>query len=207
MEVWWATLNEPLRWFYAIAITTSVVMVIQLILMVFGMDGEFEEADADATGDGDVRVLSVRTVTAFFAGFGWTGVASLERGSTLLTALLLAILVGGVFMAGVVVLMKALYSMRHSGTINYRNAVGEIATVYLRIPGGMTNPGQVEVMIQGRLMVAQAFTHSADEIPNQARVRVVDVMDRNTLVVEPLDASVADHPASEGTEAQHTEEE
>jgi hypothetical protein len=187
MELWWGTLSEAMRWFYAIAITTSVLMVFQLLLMIFGMDGEMEDGgDGDAGVDGDVRVLSVRTVTAFFAGFGWTGVASLENGSSLLTALLLAILVGGVFMGGVIVLMKALYGMRHSGTIDYHNAIGEIATVYLRIPGGMDHPGQVEVMVQGRLKVAQAFTRSSEEIPNQARVRVVDVMDQNTLIVEPL---------------------
>ena len=89
-------------------------------------------------------------------------------------------------MAGVVLLMKALYSMRHSGTINYRTTIGEIGTVYLRLPGGMQNPGQVEVMVQGRLMVAQALTRSEEQIPNQTRVRVVDVLGQNTLIVEPL---------------------
>ena len=44
MEVWWATLNEPLRWFYAIAISTSALMVLQLILMMLGIDGD--ELDA-----------------------------------------------------------------------------------------------------------------------------------------------------------------
>ncbi len=186
MELWWGELGAALRWFYTIAITTSALMVLQLLLMIFGMDGDFEDGDTDASGDGDLRILSVRTVTAFFAGFGWTGVAALKNGSSLMTALLLAILVGSAFMAGVVVLMKALHSMRSSGTLDYRNAIGEVATVYLRIPGGMDRPGQVEVMVQGRLKVAPAFTKANEEIPNQTRVRVVDVMDKNTLIVEPL---------------------
>jgi len=197
MELWWGSLSEALRWFYAIAIATSVLMVIQLLLMIFGMDGDFDEADGDASGDADVRILSVRTVTAFFAGFGWTGVASIENGSSFMTALLLAILVGGLFMGGVIVLMKALYGMRHSGTIDYRNSIGEIATVYLRIPGAMANPGQVEVMVQGRLMVAQAFTRASEEIPNQARVRVIDIMDQNTLIVEPLQTGGTTDPEEE----------
>jgi hypothetical protein len=187
MELWWGELSEALRWFYAIAITTSLLMVFQLLLMVFGIDGDFEDGDTDATGDGDLRLLSVRTVTAFFAGFGWTGVAAIRNGSSLMAALLLAILVGSLFMGGVIVLMKALYSMRHSGTINYRTTVGEIGTVYMRVPGGMNNPGQVEVMVQGRLMIAQALTRSEQQIPNQARVRIVDVLGENTLIVEPLD--------------------
>ena len=191
MELWWGELSEALRWYYAIAITTSALMVFQMLLMIFGIGGDFDDGDMDASGDGDLHVLSVRTVTAFFAGFGWTGVAALRGGTTLTTALLLAVLVGGMFMAGVVVLMRALYSMRHSGTIDYRNAIGTIATVYLRIPGGMDNPGQVEVMVQGRLKVAQAFTRATQEIPNQTRVRVIDVLDKNTLIVEPLSESGA----------------
>lgn len=194
MEAWWATLNEPLRWFYAIAITTSALMVFQLILMIFGFDADDFDDAADAT-EGEVQVLSVRTVTAFFAGFGWTGVATLESGASLPLALLLSTLVGGVFLGGVLLLMKALYSMRHSGTLDYRNAVGEIGSVYLRIPPAMSDPGQIEIKVQGRLMVAQAFTHSETEIPNRARVRVIDLLDQNTLVVEPLEAATAAAPA------------
>ncbi|MDX1644869.1 MAG: hypothetical protein R3244_10985 [Thermoanaerobaculia bacterium] len=188
MEAWWATLNEPLKWFYTIAITTSVLMVFQLILMLFGMDGdEFDDVDADGDGAGaEVKVLSIRTVTAFFAGFGWTGVAVLESGGGLVAALGAAALIGGVFMGGVILLMRGLSAMRHSGTLDYANAIGEVGTVYLRIPPAMSNPGQVEIMVQGRLMVAQAFTRADSEIPNQTRVRVTEVMDKNTLVVEPL---------------------
>ena len=40
--------------------------------------------------------------------------------------------------------------------------------------------------MQGRLRVVQAFTKAEHEIPNQARVKVVDVLDQNTLIVEPL---------------------
>lgn len=186
MEAWWATLNEPLRWFYAIAISTSALMVLQLILMLFGMDGD----DFDAV-EGEVHVLSVRTVTAFFAGFGWTGVAALQGGASLPRALVYAAGVGLLFMGGVLLLMRVLYGMRHSGTLDYRNAIGEIGNVYLRVPPAMSRPGQVEVTVQGRLRVVQAFTESETEIPNQARVRVTGVMDRNTLIVEPVDASAA----------------
>ncbi len=186
MEAWWATLNEPLRWFYAIAISTSALMVLQLVLMMFGLDGD----DFDAV-EGEVHVLSVRTVTAFFAGFGWTGVAALQSGASLPRALVYAGGVGLLFMGGVLLLMRLLYGMRHSGTLDYRNAIGEIGNVYLRIPPAMSKPGQVEVTVQGRLRVVQAFTEAETEIPNQARVRVTGVMDRNTLIVEPVDASAA----------------
>ena len=40
MEAWWTALSGPLQWFYAIAISTSVLMVIQLVLMLFAFDAD-----------------------------------------------------------------------------------------------------------------------------------------------------------------------
>jgi hypothetical protein len=50
----------------------------------------------------------------------------------------------------------------------------------------MSGPGKIEVLVQGRLRVVDAFNKSGDSLPNRSRVKVVDVMDQNTLVVEPL---------------------
>lgn len=192
MEAWWVSLTAPLQVFYAIAIGTSLLLLLQLLLMVVGFDadahGDFD-ADADATGGG--HVLSVRTVTAFFVGFGWTGVAALERGYGVTVSILLAVAVGGVFMLGVLVLMRSLYGLRYSGTLDYRNAIGVVGSVYLRVPAAMAGPGQVEVLVQGRLQVVQAFTRSPHPLPNQSRIKVVGVIDQSTLLVEPLDGASA----------------
>ena len=162
-------------------------MVVQLLLVFLGFDSDSDvdmDADADATDGG--HILSVRTITAFFAGFGWSGVACLDAGFSLLTTLLISVVVGSVFMFGVFALMRFLYGLRYSGTLDYRNAIGQVGSVYLPIPGEMSGPGKVEVLVQGRLRVVDAFNNSADSIPNRSRVKVIDVMDQNTLVVEPL---------------------
>ena len=179
MIEWWASLALALKIYYSIAIATSFFLVLQLLAMVLGV--------GDGDVDVDTDVLSVRTVTAFLAGFGWTGAVALESGMSIPIATLLAVLVGTLFMAGVAALMRGLYGLRQSGTLDYKNAIGEIGSVYLHIPPAMQGPGQIEVTVQGRLRVVQAFTRSETEIPNRARVRVIDTMDQNTLVVEPLD--------------------
>ncbi len=46
--------------------------------------------------------------------------------------------------------------------------------------------GQIEVMIQGRLRVVQALTRDGAAIHKGARVAVVELMDPQTLVVEPV---------------------
>jgi hypothetical protein len=187
METWWGSLGSSLQIFWGIALVTSAVLVLQLVLAFFGLeadsDVEFEADDVSADGS---NILSVRTVTAFFAGFGWSGVACLDAGLSLLTTLLISVAVGGVFMFGVFGLMRLLYGLRYSGTLDYRNAIGQVGTVYLPIPGEMSEPGKVEVLVQGRLRVVDAFNNSPQSLPNQCRVKVTSVMDQNTLVVEPL---------------------
>jgi hypothetical protein len=192
VELWWGELALAHKVFYAIAIATSAVLVLQLVLSFFGLDGDadadFDAGDAaDAAHGGGVGILSVRTVTAFFTGFGWGGVAALEAGIALIPSVLLAVAAGGVLMAAVFLLMRGLYAMRYSGTLDYRNAIGAAGSAYIPIPAAMSGPGQVEVLIQGRLCVVRAFTRAAAKIPNRARVRVVDVLDQQTLLVEPLD--------------------
>ena len=187
METWWGSLGNSLQIFWGIAIATSAVMVVQLLLIFLGFDSDSDvDMDADADGADGGHILSVRTITAFFAGFGWSGVACLDAGFSLLMTLLISVVVGSIFMFGVFALMRFLYGLRYSGTLDYRNAIGQVGSVYLPIPGEMSGPGKIEVLVQGRLRVVDAFNNSADSLPNQSRVKVVDVMDQNTLVVEPL---------------------
>jgi len=82
--------------------------------------------------------------------------------------------------------MRFLYGLQHSGTLDYHNAIGEIGTVYLPIPAAMGGNGRVQVTVQGRLRVVTALTRHPARLENQSRVRVVDVLDENSLVVEPL---------------------
>jgi hypothetical protein len=194
MLEWWSTLGRALQIFYGIAITTSFLMLLQLALMLIGMDGDsdFDVDDLDDHGSGGI--LSVRTVTAFFVGFGWAGVAAVEAGWELLPAIAVSVVVGGAFMGGVFLLMRTLYGMRYSGTLDYRNAIGRVGNVYLRVPAAMAGPGQVEILVQGRLRVVQAFTRADRALANRERVRVTELVDETTLLVEP----VAAPPAEEG---------
>lgn len=196
MQVWWSSLSGPLQLFWSIALATSVLLALQLLLMLFGIgDGDHDldaggDADVDAHdhGDAGLHVVSMRTVVAFFTGFGWGGVAALESGYGVPLATLAALVAGSVFMFGVFGLMRALYSMRASGTVDYHNAVGAVGTVYLPVPGAMAGPGQVEVLVQGRVRVVEAFTRVDHVLPNRSRVRVVDLADDNTLIVEPAES-------------------
>jgi len=190
---WWEALATPDKVFWAIALVTSVILAIQILMTLFGFDGDADvDMDFDADLDGDighgdgVGLLSIRTVTAFFTGFGWGGILALDADFSVLGALLVGTATGGAMMGIVYGTLRTLYSMSYSGTLDYRNAIGAYGNVYLPIPPEMQGTGQIQVPVQGRLMTVQAMTRAQNRLPNQQRVKVVDVIDSQTLLVEPL---------------------
>lgn len=182
MEAWWNNLILPLQMFYALGILSAAILGIDILLTFFGFHSISEGLDhSDGLG-----LLSVRTLTGFFFGFGWTGAICLRSGMGLPSSILLAGLVGGAFLIGIYLLMRALFSMRASGTLDYANAIGQNATVYVTVPAGRAGSGQVEVMIQGRLQTIACMTPHPEPLAPQTKVRVTGQIDQGTLEVQPL---------------------
>ncbi len=183
---WWGGLDLSLQIFYATGIFSGCILLLQTLLMVFGIgDGDWD-FDTDFDHDGGGHILSVRSVTAFFFGFGWTGVLCLQSGFGIGLTILLAIAAGTVMLFIIVGLMRLIYGLRQDGTVDYRNAIGQVGTVYLPIPAGGQRPGKIEVMVQGRLAVVEAFYPGDRKLPNQSKVKVLDTIAGNGLLVEPL---------------------
>jgi len=183
MDHWWSNLTFPLQFFYAIGSIAGLLLVFQAALTFLGAD-HHDLPDTDHP-DG-FGVLSQKSVTGFFFGFGWTGVLGLRHELGLPVAIMLALVVGSGFLLAIYFLMRTLYGMRSSGTLDYANAIGETASVYVTIPASMQAGGQIEVMIQGRLQMISSMTRSAASLPPGSKVRVVAQIDRGTLEVAPL---------------------
>lgn len=194
LNTWWDGLALIAKVFYTIGIFSTAVLGVQTFLTLIGLDGDdaVDAADAmdggeisDEVGDGDLQFLSVRTITAFLVGFGWVGASLIKAGLSIAAVVVIAFCVGLVLMFGIFYLMKFFWAMRQDGTLDYRNAIGEIGSVYLPIPGGKAGKGQIEVMIQGRLQTVQAITSAPERIGNREKVLVIDRLEDNTLLVIP----------------------
>lgn len=186
MELWWQGLNLELQIFYGIGILALLALVLQFILLFFGgLDDATDLGDVGDHGSG-LGIFSFRSITAFFLGFGWTGVIVLKDGHSLALAITFGLLVGSILMVSMYLLMRSMMRLQSSSTLDYQNAVGEIATVYVTVPAEGKSGGQVEVMIQGRLSVAEALHKGANAIAPGTKVKVVEKLGRSTLVVEPL---------------------
>jgi membrane protein implicated in regulation of membrane protease activity len=189
INTWWDALNFELQLFYGIAIIALAVLAILLILsLVFGM-GDGGDAGGMDVGDHDsgMGIFSIRGITAFFTGFGWTGVICTKQGFGLPLSLLLALAAGGSLMVLIYLMMRSFMRLQSSGTLDYGNAVGQMGTVYLTIPPVQRSGGQVETMIQGRLVTAEALQKGSAPLSPGTKVKVVERIGSSTLIVEPLD--------------------
>jgi hypothetical protein len=185
---YWLNLDPAERTFTGIGIFSSLILTIQMGMVMLGGAIDMPEAEIADTGEGGASgIFSIRTIGAFFAGFGWAGAAMLQAGNSTGAATFVATLTGTAFLGIVIYLMSYLHSLRQEGTLNYSNAIGNVGNVYLPIPPKRKGMGQVEVMVQGRLRIVQALSDSDKKIGNRVAVRVTDTIDEQTILVKPLE--------------------
>ena len=82
-------------------------------------------------------------------------------------------------------LFKWLAGMQQSGNINLqKSAAGCEGKVYLTIPALRGGAGKVQITINGAVREYDAVTESEEPLKTGASIRVVDVIDASTLLVE-----------------------
>ena len=185
MELWWHSLNLPLQIFYGTGLVAAVALGIEGLLTLIGFN-HHDMPDAGVDHPDQMGMLSVRTITGFFFGFGWAGVIAIKSGLGLAASILIACVVGAAFLFGLYLLMRNLFSLHATGTLDYKNAIGQIATVYVTVPPARGGGGQVEVLIQGRLQTISGMTSHPKALAPQTKVKVTGLIGQGTLEVEPL---------------------
>jgi hypothetical protein len=174
----------PLQIFYGIGLVAAVLLVVQLIMFMLGLDGH-HDLDA-AVSHGDVGFASVRGIVGFFVGFGWTGVIAFKAGWGVLGATAAASMAGLAFMTAIYFLARLLYAQQSSGNVRMENAVGKTGRVYVSLPGGGLPAGQVQIVFQGQMHTLPAITRAAESIPSGSNVIVREIVQPDILLVERL---------------------
>ena len=213
MTDWWDGLTFVEQIFYYCAIPATIILVIQTILSIFGIghgDGDLDfDSDIDTSIDSDVDVMgstaaestsidaaesasslkffSVRGIVAFFSLFGWVGVVLAEEGLNTFIIFFIATVSGLIGMLVIALMFYSISKMQRNGNINIKNAIGQVGQVYLTIPAKQSGQGKIQITIQERYTEVNAMTSSLKSLPTGTMVRVVDVIDINTLLVEKQD--------------------
>lgn len=212
MQEWWEGLSDALRVLYCIAVPSTLILLLQLLLTMIGGHGDGGvdisdtsgidmpddlDLDIDAGGhdfhgmmDGgnpadfsNLRLLTVQTLVTFLAVFGWVSIICVSSGMAVLGGVAIGAVCGAVMMLLVAKMVQASRNLAENGILNMKNAIGETATVYLTIPPKNTGSGKVTMRLQGRFGEFEAVNSGEKAIPTGAQVLVTDVQG-DTLVVE-----------------------
>lgn len=185
--------------FTVCAVFGSVIMVLQILMAVVGLDGD-SEAIAEVGDDlemGDEYVdthqlssqffgiLSFRSIVAALAFFGIGGHIGIAGGFPTLITIGIASAMGVTAMVAVGWMMQMLYKLKSDGTVNINNAIGTRGVVYLTVPARNQGVGKVTVSIQNRTMEYAAITKGDSPIATGSRVEICEIVDVNTIEVKP----------------------
>lgn len=200
---WWTSLDLFMKILWCIAIATSLTFIIQSILTFVGVDSDTDlgggidtdlgggmDMNPDFVGDPSMNLFTFRNLVNFFLGFSWTAILMHGKFRSEALVLLLAFFVGAVLVTVVMLMFKWLAEMQQSGNIDvYKSAVGCHGKVYLTIPGERKGTGKVQIVINESVREYDAIT-DCDTIATGAQIKVVEVIDSSTLLVEPLESLI-----------------
>lgn len=190
MIEWWTNLEpDGMKTFVGIGTVSSAILFIQMLIVLAGGYLDIPDLDFDIaeTGEGGATgMFSIRGIGSFFTGFGWTGASVLDSGGSMTLAIAAATIVGLLVLFGFVSMMRWLQSLREEGNINYENAIGQVGSVYVPIPPNREGLGQIEVKVQSRISTVRAISDHPERLENRVAVRVMELVDDRTLLVEKL---------------------
>ncbi|WP_317146631.1 hypothetical protein [Butyricimonas faecihominis] len=149
----------------------------------WGMD---VDVSADTATDGDsgpFQLFTFRNFINFLLGFGWSIISFEKAIENQFVLILVSAVIGVLLVMAVMAIFRFMSRMEQSGTINMANAVGCKGNVYLKIPGEKRGEGKVQISIQGAIREFNALT-AGEELETGAPIRVVEVINDNTLLVE-----------------------
>jgi membrane protein implicated in regulation of membrane protease activity len=183
---WWELLSTPQQVFWALGAGGTGILVLQTLLSFVGMDVD-TDVDFDLSTEISLEfgLFSFKSIVAFVAFFGWTGVIALGYGWSMPLVILASVGSGLIAMLLVAYMLFQFQKLESSGTMRIEEAVLEEAEVYLAIPAAGAGKGQITIELNGGLQQLRAVT-KGDLIPTGATVIVIDVLEENVLLVEPV---------------------
>ncbi len=202
LTAWWMALQPMNQWFFVAAAFFTVFFLAQMFMAVAGLGGG--DADVDTHVGGSLehdtpqdahdslaafKLLSVRSVLAFFTLFTWAGGLYMSRAVPPSRALTYALVWGLVAMVLVSLLLHLIRRMSETGNMRLASCEGRPGTVYLNIPAGGT--GEIRVVCDGVVTMMKARAKGGVAVPAGTPIRVLSVLGDNTFEVETEQASSA----------------
>lgn len=188
----WNSLPLLMKVLWSLTLVASLIFVIQMVMTFLGMDsdadfgGDDVSMSADADGDGGQSLISFRNFINFFLGFGWTSIVLLDNGVSVPVTVIVAVAVGALLVALVMLLFRWLSGMQQSGNIDvFSSAAGCTGTVYLTVPGDRSSEGKIQVTINNSVREYSAVT-DGETLPTGTLIRIKEVLSQELMLIEKI---------------------
>jgi len=186
---WWQGLAGFEKILWAFAIIFSVLFLFQTLYSLFV--GETDDSSAIGTADSYIgddtgighQFFTVKNLIAFFTMFGWAGIAAYNSGLSKGLTIVIALIAGFTMVLIMVFLLRNVNKLKHSGTMQIKNALNEVCETYLFIPARRNGIGKVHIRIQGSLHELDAITDDESQIPTGKIVKVTGIVNEQILLV------------------------
>ncbi|MCX4359534.1 MAG: NfeD family protein [Rikenellaceae bacterium] len=179
---WFSSMDSLEKVLWIIALTSSLVFIVQTVMTFMGMDGDGDPSGCDVgvSEDMPLELFTFRNFVNFFLGFSWTAIALYGR-TGLVVTVVSGVIAGVLLVAAVMYMFYLMSRMEQSGNIDLqKSAVGCRGTVYIAIPEG--GRGKVQITIQGAVREYDAVT-DGESLVSGTPVKVVGVVDDSLLKV------------------------
>ncbi len=199
MSEWYLSLEPFLQVLYGVAIISTALFLFKGILLVFGISGTDTPIDSDGAlddisdfdADAGVRYFSIVGILSFLSVGSWGAILGLTLSQSHIIAICAGIAAGTAEMIAVARLVRFLRRLQESGNVRTEHAIGKIGEVYLSIPPIEHGTGKVNLVINSGLKEFQAVSLDKTVIPTGTKVRIVDIQNDNTLVVQRVSEELA----------------
>ncbi len=190
MEQWFEALPLFEKVYWAVALISSAIFLVLIILTLAAGDADDMGGDVDTDIEGDTGIgfqfLSFKNLMGFFTIFGWSGISCLDNGLSTGLTVVISVLCGLFMMTAMAALFYYLAKLQSSGTLKLKNALDQIGEVYLTIGANRSSIGKVSINVQGTLRELEALTDEVHDLKQTNVVRVKEVTDNGILIVELL---------------------
>lgn len=194
---WWTSLDLFMKILWGIATATSVIFIIETILTFIGLDHDVEfDTDFDTPNgsfdaEPSMNLYTFRNLVNFLLGTSWTAILLKEQIASKALLMAIAVLAGALLVVAVMYLFKWLSKMQQSGNIDiYKAAAGCQGKVYLTIPAERKGTGKVQISINEAVREYDAVTDSETDLKTGTNIKVVEVVDASTLLVEEINSLI-----------------
>ncbi|MBA3815483.1 MAG: hypothetical protein H0X29_02995 [Parachlamydiaceae bacterium] len=174
--------NESFYWFCAL--TGSGFFIIQFILTFIGLgDQEIDDGSADA---GNIKWLSRQALTGFLMMFGWSALTcNKEFGLSTHPSLAISFAMGfsAILISGSI--FRLAKKLQSPGSVfNINEIIGKEGLTYQRIP--QDGVGKISISMNEMTQEIDAISLNNVEIASFTRIKVINVFDSNTVIIEKI---------------------